>query len=474
MTMMMMMHPDDTGPFVGSNSMEEMLMMMESSKHQSLFSASFDTISDAGGQPPNLEDVDGTNHNSRSFFGGGGGDNTTNVLLHHNMMLESPIPLKEPAIDGPNTMVIAPRSHYHHQPPEQQEEESMFLQPQQSESREEEQEDERPNMEQNNDDVSHRSSSEDDHDDGMYGSDQQNHQPPHFQNNSPSHRVVPLRRNHHSVAAAADISPIALDVFDPYFHGRRKKTPQRTTTTKLMHATSLGTPENQPNEVSFLKSESSSTVADEHDPVPLTKHEDPTDNHQGNVDPSFHRNQYGMPPYGHESGYGHHHQQQQYQHLPPHPNAPVYHTRTIHASPVVRRRQNWPPMVRKWGIYPSQRVSHNYPPLYIAPPPPANTPDSTHDLPSFSSSAHYAHAAQSRHGEYYPNNPIYVLRTIRKAFEGCTYLLYCVRSSQMVCPVNIHQSHMGDVEYEDEQVFEMLCICSGRLGVSFVPLLLQR
>jgi hypothetical protein len=420
--------------------MEDMMMMMGSAKHQALFSASFDTISDAG-QTSNHED--GTN----SVFGG----NTS--VLHHNMMLESPIPLKNPAVDRRNSIVIPPRSHYHHQQHQQQqlqEDESIYLQPQHSESREEEQDDARPMMEESNDGESHRSSSEDDPDHGTFSSDN-NNQHNRFHDSPPKRIGGGQRSDHHP--GTADISPIALDMFDR--HGRYP--PQGTTTATLMHATSSGSGENQPNEVSFLKSESSSTGADEHGPSQPTgqkgstchRNDYPADN-RGKLDPHFHRYHYGTSPYKHDSGYIPYHQHHNY-HLPPHPNAPTCHVNTIQASPVVPRRQFGPPMVPKWGINPSQRPAHNYPPLYRGHYPPLHSPGAPRDHSMYPSSAHHP-LASSRHLEYHPNNPIYILRSIRKAFEGCSYLLHCVRSSQMVCTVNIHQSHMGVVEYQDQQV----------------------
>ncbi|KAG7370368.1 hypothetical protein IV203_028114 [Nitzschia inconspicua] len=474
--------PDGKGDGDGDNT-----MMLK--HHQALFSSSFDTISDAG-QPqpqplthPRHHPNNGDSNNS-SFF-----DATTVSLLDHTMMmLESPMAQK-PA-DRRNSMVIQPRSQYQ----DLLVQESGLLQ-RNSESREEEQQDGRLMMEHDTDET-HRSSSDDDEKPMTRSSNRKS-------NNlySPPPKVVHRKD---PLPAAPDISPIALDVFRSNVGKRQaQQTRDGTATQMLRHATSPSSIDQQPNEVSFLKSESSSTGAEDLDKsydttqsTAAIRRNNYPDGEQGNYEPNSH----SYPPHYETNGpdvapnfhRNHHHH---LHHPLPQPNTSKYHSNhAIQSSPVIARRRHGPPMLPYWSQYPYQRsnaghpddAQHYYPPSYHPndaqqhyPPSYYYQHASHHDRnrrhtitesnrnhPPYTSTAlaapssHHHPSTSSpsssilQHAEYYPNNPIYILRSVRKAFKGCTYLLHCVQSSQSVCPVTIHQAHMGIVEYHDRQMVD--------------------
>ncbi|KAG7344729.1 hypothetical protein IV203_032260 [Nitzschia inconspicua] len=475
-------NPDGTDDLDGDNA-----MMLK--HHQALFSSSFDTISDAGQPLPQplthpRHHFNNGDSNNNSFF-----DTTVSLLDQNMMMLESPMAQKP---DGRrNSMVIQPRSQYQ----DLLVEESGSLQ-RNSESREEEQQDGRLMMEHDTDET-HRSSSDDDNDEKPIArtSNRKN-------NNlySPPPKVVHRKDPH---PAAPDISPIALDVFQSHAGKRQaQQTRDGTATQMLRHATSPGSIDQQPNEVSYLKSESSSTGAEDLDKsydttqsTAANKRSNHASGEQGNYKPNSH----SYPPHYETNGPDvapnyHRNDRHHLYHPLPQPNASKYHPKNaIQSSPVIARRRHGPPMLPYWGQYPYQRsnaghlndaqqhyppsyhlndAQQHYPPSYYYQhashydqnrhhtitesnrnhppyPPTALTAPSSHHHPSTSSSSSIL-----QHAEYYPNNPIYILRSVRKAFKGCTYLLHCVQSSQSVCPVTIHQAHMGIVEYHDHQLVD--------------------
>jgi hypothetical protein len=59
----------------------------------------------------------------------------------------------------------------------------------------------------------------------------------------------------------------------------------------------------------------------------------------------------------------------------------------------------------------------------------------------------YEHTSPYGHGqetsgypgyEKHPSNPFFVLRSVHKAFDGCSYMLPCLRDRD-ICPVNLSQ-----------------------------------
>jgi hypothetical protein len=69
----------------------------------------------------------------------------------------------------------------------------------------------------------------------------------------------------------------------------------------------------------------------------------------------------------------------------------------------------------------------------------------------FAPSPHYGHQEwRSSHDgySYPPSNPLFVLRSIHRAFDGCSYKLSCLRDRD-VCPVNISQ-YASIRHYHDE------------------------
>lgn len=66
---------------------------------------------------------------------------------------------------------------------------------------------------------------------------------------------------------------------------------------------------------------------------------------------------------------------------------------------------------------------------------------------------HFAGQPLPRH-QLYPSNPLFVLRTMRKAFGGCTYLLGCLRDPN-INQVNVRQNPPGPVHYEEQQKSEL-------------------
>jgi hypothetical protein len=49
------------------------------------------------------------------------------------------------------------------------------------------------------------------------------------------------------------------------------------------------------------------------------------------------------------------------------------------------------------------------------------------------------------------SNPFYVMRSARKAFEGCKYLLSCLREDD-ICPVNVATTNRHIHHYRGQEV----------------------
>jgi hypothetical protein len=300
-----------------------------------------------------------------------------------------------------------------------------------------------------------------------------------------------ILRTHGNSPGGGDISPIAVEL-PRNLQRRDHEQYHSTNNVTLMQANSSGSSgTSPPNEVSFSSSTAGQTPGRYH-PLKIEPHVG------YNYGPSQDRtiNHHMSSEYAHYHHYHGYHSalrdgqadpsSRHYQRHDEHPDEYAYDqgqylsqgqvliegpfgTSVIRASPVIpRQRYVEPhgPSLPQWAEYPQQHHGNSDETSSCTP---ARQKQQTQQkqqqrpIPNPSLTVYGsgvgAHVSASHKNPapsigYYPNNPLYILRSVREAFAGCSYVLQCLHKENAVA-VNINHPHMGVLQYHGHQLEDM-------------------